>query len=289
MSTTPPAADPQPSRAFRRAVYRGLSLVAPPLVTIAVLLWIFATIQQFLLGPMTQAARAGLMWKLPDVRHNLTDLDPATPEIETPGGPFVRIGRNDYVPAHIAHAVWQHGGSVPISGRQMYERYIDLYWLKPALTIPLFTLLFVLALYLLGKFLAIGLGQFLMDAFDLALGRLPLVRSLYPSIKRLTGLLLSDPEHGYARIVAVEFPSPGTWTIAFVTGESLPQIGSAVGEPVISLHVPYPPLLKGSIITVAKSKTIELDMTVDQAIQYIVSCGVFRSTRQTAKDRSQAR
>lgn len=284
MSTAPPAAVPPKSRAFRRAVYRGLSLVAPPLATIAVLLWVFATIQQFLLAPMTQAARAGLMWKLPDVRHNLTDLDPTTAEIETPDGPFVRVGRNDFVPEHIAHAVSQQGGPLPSSGRQMYERYIDLYWLRPAITIPLFALLFVLALYLLGKFLAIGVGRFLMDSFDLALGRLPLVRSLYPSIKRLTGMLLSDPEHGYARIVAVEFPSPGTWAIAFVTGESLPQIGAAVGEPVVSLHVPYPPLLKGSIITVAKSKTIELDMTVDQAIQYVVSCGVFRSPQLTNKE-----
>jgi uncharacterized membrane protein len=273
---------PPRTRSFRRAVYRGLSLVAPPLVTIAILIWMVTSIRQFLLEPVLNAARAALVWQLADVRHGLVDPDPTTTEFETPDGPYVRVGVNDYVPLHVARTVQDRLGTapLPVTGRGMYQRYVDMRFLKLPLVVPLFLLVFILVLYLFGKFLALRVGELVFDFFEQGLGRLPLVRKVYPSVKQVTSLLLSERETGYTRIVAVEFPSPGTWAIGFVTGESLLQLGDAADEPVLSVHVPYPPVLKGSVITVKKSKTIDLNMTVDQAVQYVVSCGVLRPPQQ---------
>ncbi len=280
-STRFTASDPQtPPRPFRRAVYRGLSLVTPPLVTIALLMWMAAAVRELFLEPMTRAVRAGLVWQVSDVRQGLADLNPTTPEIETRDGVFVRVGAKDYVPLEIAQTVRLiDGEQLPSTGRAVFERYIEIRYLRLPILLPVFLLLLVLVLYLVGKFLAVGIGRLVIDFIEQALRRVPLVRSLYPAVKQVTLLLLSQRESGYTRIVAVEFPSPGSWAIAFVTGESLPQIRAAAGEPVVSLHVPYPPVLKGSLITVRKSQTIDLAMTVDQAIQYVVSCGVLQPHR----------
>jgi uncharacterized membrane protein len=284
MSRSNPDATDTSSRArpFRRAVYRGLSLVAPSLLTIALLFWIGSTIRQFVLQPVTRAVRAGLVWQMADVRRNLQDLDPATTEIETFDGLFVRVGQHDYVPLHVFETVRDDSGAGPLpsTGREMYARYVDVRYLGLPIVVPLFLVLFILVLYLLGKFLAEGIGRFVVDLVEQGMARLPVVRSLYPSIKQVTHLLINEHESGATRIVAVEFPSPGTWAIGFVTGESLPQLSDAMGESLLSVHVPYPPVLKGSVITVRKSKAIELNMTIDQAIQYVVSCGVLRPPQQ---------
>ena len=82
-------------------------------------------------------------------------------------------------------------------------------------------------------------------------------------------------EFEFTRIVAVEFPRKGTWQLGFVTGEGLPEVRSAIGEPILTVLVPYSPLpITGCTITVRKSECIDLNITFDQACEYIVSCGV---------------
>ena len=76
-------------------------------------------------------------------------------------------------------------------------------------------------------------------------------------------------------MVAVEYPRAGTWAIAFVTGEGFVEVQAACGEPVLSLLVPTSPMpATGFAIIVRKSETIDLNITIDQALQFIVSCGV---------------
>jgi len=134
---------------------------------------------------------------------------------------------------------------------------------------------FVLVLYLLGKFLAIGIGRFFWGLFERGIGSLPLVRNVYSSVKQVTDLMFNEHELEYTRIVAVEFPSKGIWSIGFVTGESLNDIRAAANEPVLAVLIPYSPLpITGATITVRKSETIDLNITVDQAFQFVVSCGV---------------
>ena len=79
----------------------------------------------------------------------------------------------------------------------------------------------------------------------------------------------------YTRVVAIEYPRKGIWTLAFVTGEGMHDIQNAVDEPVISAFVPHSPMpFTGFAVTVKKSETIDLNISVDQAIQFVVSCGV---------------
>jgi uncharacterized membrane protein len=76
-------------------------------------------------------------------------------------------------------------------------------------------------------------------------------------------------------VVAVEYPRKGMWQIAFVTGEGFKDLYEVAGEPVVSLLVSHSPIpATGFTCTALKRDTIELNITVDQAMQYIVSCGV---------------
>jgi uncharacterized membrane protein len=79
----------------------------------------------------------------------------------------------------------------------------------------------------------------------------------------------------YTRVVALEYPRMGIWTLGFITGEGMHDIQSGVAEPVVSAFVPHSPMpFTGFAVTVKKSETVDLNITVDQAIQFVVSCGV---------------
>ena len=157
----------------------------------------------------------------------------------------------------------------------IYQRYAELDRLQPQLVIPLFLSVFILLLYLLGRFLAAGIGRVFWNIFERGIHRLPVVRNVYDSVKQVTDFMFDEREIEYTRVVAVEYPRKGVWSLGFVTGESLPDIRAATGEPMLSMMIPSSPMsLTGYTITAPKSETIDLNLTMDQALQFVISCGV---------------
>ena len=132
-------------------------------------------------------------------------------------------------------------------------------------------------LFVTGVFAANVLGRRILGAWDSLLGRIPVVKSIYSSVKKVSESLLSDSSRSFKTPVLVPFPHPGTWTIAFVSGHipdklkgSLPQ-----DDDYISVYVPTTPNPTGGYyIMVKKSDVRELDMSVDQALKYVISLGM---------------
>jgi uncharacterized membrane protein len=115
--------------------------------------------------------------------------------------------------------------------------------------------------------------------------RVPVVRNVYSAVKQVTEFLVRERAVEFRRVVAVEYPRRGVWAIAFVTGEGLPDVGAAANEPVLSLLIPTSPMpATGLTAMVRKSDVIDLNITLDQAIQYIVSCGVVVPPHQPSQD-----
>jgi len=134
---------------------------------------------------------------------------------------------------------------------------------------------FILLLYLLGRFIAAGMGRFFANVFEQGIRRLPLVRTVYAGVKQVSDFLFTGHEIQFTRIVAVEFPRKGVWSLGFVTSEGLLDIRAAADEAVVTVLIPYSPLpITGCTVTVLKSECIDLNMTIDQALQFIISCGV---------------
>jgi uncharacterized membrane protein len=101
------------------------------------------------------------------------------------------------------------------------------------------------------------------------------VRKVYGSVKQVSDLILADSEVEYLRVVAVEWPRKGIWCLALVTGSGLKEVWEVAGEEMLSMLVPTSPFpMTGFTVTVKKSETIDLDITIDEAVQFIVSCGV---------------
>ena len=132
-------------------------------------------------------------------------------------------------------------------------------------------------LFVTGVFAANVLGRRILGAWDSLLGRIPVVKSIYSSVKKVSESLLSDSSRSFKTPVLVPFPQPGIWTIAFVSGHipdklkgSLPQ-----DDDYISVYVPTTPNPTGGYyIVVKKSDVRELDMSVDQALKYVISLGM---------------
>ena len=129
--------------------------------------------------------------------------------------------------------------------------------------------------YLLGKFMAAGIGGFFWAGIENTIHRLPLVRSVYSAVKQVSDFFLNERQVQFTRVVAVEFPRRDMWIVAFVTSDGLSDVGAAANEPVIGIFIPSSPMpMTGYAMTVLRREVIDLSLTVDQANQYLVSCGL---------------
>jgi uncharacterized membrane protein len=272
-------------RPFRRAVLRGVAVVLPPLLTVVILLWVWSAVREYVLGPVERGAEAVLYYSLADVRTpaEIRDVEiesnPDYTRVVTEDGEFVRIGAR-YIPAEVADYLYGENGVWPGSAPQptaelVYEEYVRMRYLKPYIVRPVFLVVFILLMYVLGKFLAAGVGRVTWGLAERGVGRLPLVSNVYSSVKQVTDFMFTESEIQYTRVVAVEYPRKGIWSLALVTSESLLDIRSAANEPVLAVLVPSSPMpITGYTMTVKKSEAIDLDLSIDQALQFIVSCGV---------------
>lgn len=253
---------------FRRAVMRGLGLVLPPLLTIVVFLWGWNLIYNYVLEPIEGTARSAIVWGIWDVRS------------ETPAdgivGDYRQLRTGRWIPRQVYESVQADPGETfPETARAYYDRYVSIRYLRRSVIIPMLLAGFILVLYILGRLFAAGIGRFIWGAFEKLIQQVPVIRNVYSAVKQVTDFIFSEQEIEFNRVVAVEYPRKGIWSIGFVTGESMLDIRTAANEPVLSVLMPTSPMpATGFTITVLKSETIDLDISVDQAIQFIVSCGV---------------
>jgi uncharacterized membrane protein len=132
-----------------------------------------------------------------------------------------------------------------------------------------------LILLLTGVVAANILGQRLIRLWEAILGRIPFVKSIYSSVKQVSDTLLSDTGNAFRKALLVEFPHQDSWTIAFLTGAPAPSVARHFGEEYVSVYVPTTPNpTSGYFVMVPRSRVREIDMTVDEALKYIVSMGV---------------
>ena len=199
---------------------------------------------------------------------------------EYEGEVYVKLPNGEWIPAYIREHVREHMATtgVPltnVTSKGYYNYYVEHKVLRKGVIIPVFFAGFILLMYLLGKFLAAGMGRILWNSMESVITQLPIIRTVYNSVKQVTDFFVGESEIDFQRVVAVEYPRVGAWSVGFVTGESLLTIRGAANEPVVSILMPTSPVPgTGFTITVRKSETIDLDIPIEQALQFVVSCGV---------------
>jgi uncharacterized membrane protein len=107
------------------------------------------------------------------------------------------------------------------------------------------------------------------------LARVPVVKSIYASVKQVSDTLFSDSGNAFRKAVLVQFPRQGAWTIAFITGQPGGDIVNHLQGDFVSVYVPTTPNPTGGyFLMMPRADVIELDMSVDEALKYIISMGV---------------
>jgi len=126
-----------------------------------------------------------------------------------------------------------------------------------------------------GVFATNFFGARLVELWHYILHRIPVVNSIYSSVKQISDTLFSPSGQAFRKALLVQWPHPGTWTIAFMTGTPGSEVLKHVPPDCISVYVPTTPNPTGGYFVIVQRKdVIELDMTVDQALKYIISMGV---------------
>lgn len=118
-------------------------------------------------------------------------------------------------------------------------------------------------------------GKRLVAMGDALVSRIPVVRSIYSSVKQVSDTLFSESGNAFRTAVLVQWPHEGMWTVAFITGSPSGEVAGYLRDEFVSVYVPTTPNpTSGYFVLMRKSDCIELEMSIDAALRYIVSMGV---------------
>ncbi len=136
-------------------------------------------------------------------------------------------------------------------------------------------LLALVILLVVGAVASNFIGRRLLSWGDGVLHRIPVVRSIYSGVKQVSDTLFSENGNAFRTAVLIEWPRAGVWTIGFVTGSPGGDVPNHLGDDYQSVYVPTTPNPTGGyFVMLRKSDCIELRMTVDEALRYVISMGV---------------
>ena len=136
-------------------------------------------------------------------------------------------------------------------------------------------ILTLLIIFVTGVIATNFFGKRLILVWEALLARVPVVKSIYASVKQVSDTLFSDSGNAFRQAVLVQFPRPGVWTIAFVTGKPGGDVANHLSSDYLSVYVPTTPNPTGGyFLMLPRADVVELDMSVDEALKYIISMGV---------------
>ncbi len=221
---------------FKGYFFRGLAVLLPTVVTI----WIFVWGYNFIYKNIAVYVKFGLIWAI----DRVTTMEPKLSELLTPA-----------------------------NGEQLD---ISMKYISAILSVAGF-LIALGAVFIIGALLASVVGRAIWGQVEKFIMNTPLLKQIYPYVKQITDFFLKREEKQkmFSRVVAVEYPRKGIWSMALVTGKGLRKIVNNVQKEFLTLLIPTSPTpFTGFVIMVPKEDTIELDMTIEEALRFAVSAGV---------------
>jgi len=126
-----------------------------------------------------------------------------------------------------------------------------------------------------GVIVANLFGRKIVSVWEAILARIPLIRTIYTGVKQVMETILSNQGDSFRKVLLVEYPRRGMWTLAFQSSTDVGEAQIKIGQEVVNIFVPTTPNpTSGFFIMLPKSDVIELDMTIDEGLKMIISAGV---------------
>ena len=265
---------------FRRFFLRGLGALVPTLLTIAILIWAYSLINDYVGVYITRGLMLLCSWgnsapPAPGLVDEETDpLVYGTPILE-----WNRFGERLTVEYKVIHNKALQNPDSKARGRANRAR-IKALWQIAFKKYKLHLLGFLIAIilvYFVGFFLASFIGRTIWRAGEGLLYRIPLIRAIYPHVKQVTDFLLSERRVEFSGVVAVQYPRKGIWSLGLSTGGPLARVQEASPEELVTVFVPSSPTpVTGYVIQAPRSDVIELNLSIDEAFRFTISGGVLK-------------
>lgn len=254
---------------FKRFFVRGLAVLLPSVLT----LWILVKAYQFIDRTIAQPINAG-------VRFALGELATRWPPLE-------RVILSDSAAIEeesIRRLVSGEPGATPeVVRHDLVTDGIDLWWSEWAMVLDWIGILVaIVAVYFAGRLVGGFVGRRIHRSLERLIVAVPLFSQLYPSIKRVVDFLFGDDKPlKFNRVVVVQYPRKGIWSIGLVTGDTMRSIQKEAGES-ITVFIPSSPTpFTGYTITVPRSEAHELPISIDEALLFTISGGVLVPDHET--------
>ncbi|MEO1584597.1 MAG: DUF502 domain-containing protein [Planctomycetota bacterium] len=246
---------------FRKFFVRGLAVLLPSIVTLWLLFQAFTFLFANVAEPINRGVRLAIVEVVPRVGIDWPAVAPD--DIE----PFRAASDN----------LLLRDASDETVVRQIRRQKLREIWKDSAFGVLDLTglLIAITLLYLAGRLLGSFVGRWFYARIEGLLRAIPGFKQVYPHVKQVVDLIMGDSKMAFSRVVLVEYPRKGIWTVGLVTSSSLKPVADEAGTKVLSVFIPTSPTpFTGFTINMPAADCVDVDMTIDQALRFVITAGV---------------
>ncbi|MEQ8845841.1 MAG: DUF502 domain-containing protein [Phycisphaerales bacterium] len=261
---------------FRRFFGRGLAVLLPSILT----LWLLWQAFVFLFNNVAEPINRG-------IRVIVVEVTPrVTPENQRPE--FMQISQeqiNEFLASPEGRRFQQR--PLPVVREHLVRQELGEFWSQHWYLQAAGLLVAIMLIYLAGLLLGNYLGRRVYARIERLIAQVPGFKQVYPHVKQLVDLIMGDRKAAFRRVVMVQYPRRGIWTLGLVTSDSFKQATEATGTPCLAVFIPSTPTpFTGFTITVPRDEAIDVPMSIDEAIRFFITGGTLVPDRLAAQAHS---
>jgi len=247
---------------FKRFFSRGLAILLPTAVTLWLLWQAFGFIFNNVAQPINKATRVAVVWVVPKIWE-----EEKLPE-------WLGITDEEVVKARADREIRDTVTDIAVRN-ELRKENLAKYWRSHSYLNLSGLFIAIMLIYLAGVLLGNIVGKSMYARLERLITRIPGFKQVYPHVKQVVDMIIGDNKMAFSKVVIVEYPSAGIWTVGFLTGNSIRDIDVPAGEKVVSVFIPTSPTpFTGFTINLPKSKVIEIQMTIEEALRFVITAGV---------------